>query len=406
VDSLDEYTTPLETVDPSASLTGLDFLRSDLADVSVIGMGEATHGTREFFQFKHRLFRFLVEELGVRVFTWEANFAETLAIDRYIRTGEGDPTEAIATVYFWIWYVESVLEMVEWMRDFNEGREPDDKIRFYGVDVQYARGQIDALQRYFDAVDDDFLDSYSTAVSDLRSEAPQEDEAALDRARQLVSALQDHLDANESAFATATTKDEYELARQHARVLDQYLTLTEERLAGDTQWTDSYRDRAMAENTRWVLEHEDADQVALWMHNWHVNRNHENSAGGFLADWYGGDYYVVGMEFSHGSFQAREFSDQSEGPPDSIEKFTVEPAPLDSLPGVLSGLEMPYAFVDLNAASTNERLARWLARPRERTLVGAGYNPTRTGFRFFQDSIRGDFDGLLFVEETNRARPL
>lgn len=403
VESFEAYTTALETVKPDQPRQELDFLQDDLADASIVGMGEATHGTREFFQFKDRLVRYLAEELGLRAFAWEAGFGATRTVDRYIRRGDGDAESALQEVGYWIWDVESVREMVEWMRGFNEGRAPDDKIRFYGVDTQSPSGELNELQSFFDAVDDDFLDSRSDSVELFRSGTLRADESALEQVRGFVPALQDHLETNETAFVAATSRHEYEFARRHARLLEQrieYITAWHQEQSNSSTVV---RNESMAENTRWVLEREGLNQLALWMHNSHINQNKRVDTGGILADWYGDDYYTVGMEFGHGSFQAIEITDEGPG---GLERFTLEPAPEDTLPGVLSKLEMPNAFVDLDAASGDEQLTQWLAEPPRRTVIGGGFSEDEEGLRFSQDTITGDFDGLLFVEETERARPL
>ena len=66
-------------------------------------MGEATHGTHEFFQLKHRMLEFLVERMGFTVFGIEANWPESLAVNDYVLNGNGDPAKALAGFYFWTW---------------------------------------------------------------------------------------------------------------------------------------------------------------------------------------------------------------------------------------------------------------------------------------------------------------
>lgn len=145
VAALAEQVVDLDTVAPGADATDLAPLREVFAGRRVVGLGEATHGTREFFQLKHRLLRFFVEELGVPLFGLEANFSETLAVDRYVRRGEGDPEAALEGIYFWTWNTEEVLALIGWMRAFNADRPPEDRVRFYGFDAQFTRGAADAV---------------------------------------------------------------------------------------------------------------------------------------------------------------------------------------------------------------------------------------------------------------------
>lgn len=403
-EGLEPYTTPLETVAPAEPLDDLAFLEDALADATIVGMGEATHGTREFFRFKHRLVRYMAEELGLRVFTIEAHFSETVDIDRYIRTGEGDAESAVAKLSFWTWQVESVLEMVEWMREFNKGRDPDDKIRFYGVDMQSGVAPISELEPFFETVDEEFLDSLYDARGTFRSDT---DEEIVEWGWEFVAELRNRLQDNEDEFVAVTSRGEYEIALRHARVLEQFIEVQEAWLDNrDSPEAFNVRDSAMAENTRWVLEREEADNVALWMHNAHVSREAFEwpegvtvPTGSHLADWYGDDYYVVGMEFGHGFFRSTYVR--------QLRKFSVDPAPEDTLPGILSNLELPYAYVDVEAASGDDEVSEWLAEPRRRHSIGAAFNPDQEDeYRFVEDSIVGRFDGLLFVDESTASRML
>lgn len=144
----------LKTVLPTEPLEDLRPLDRILKDRRIVALGESTHGTREFFQWKHRLFRHLVENHDVRLFGIEASYAACLPIDEYVRTGQGDPRTAIKNQGFWTWDTEEVLELVEWMREWNEqrpaGTEP---VRFHGFDTQDActplKLVLEKLQRHF-----------------------------------------------------------------------------------------------------------------------------------------------------------------------------------------------------------------------------------------------------------------
>ena len=73
-----------------------------------MSLGENTHGTRDFFEMKARILRFLVEEMGFDAFAIEATWPESNRLDAYVRTGEGDPAELLSGLYFWTWNTESV----------------------------------------------------------------------------------------------------------------------------------------------------------------------------------------------------------------------------------------------------------------------------------------------------------
>ena len=85
---------PFDGTHLSLPHTDIDFLRDLVGDARIVALGENTHGTRDFFEMKARILRFLVEEMGFNTFAIEATWPESLLVDRYVRTGEGDPAAA------------------------------------------------------------------------------------------------------------------------------------------------------------------------------------------------------------------------------------------------------------------------------------------------------------------------
>ena len=155
---LDANLVPLAGCDPDLDLQDLAPLADAIGDARIVGLGESTHGTREHFQLKHRLVRWLVEEHGFDVFAIEASTPEAHRLDAYV-LGEvdSDPRELIGGMYFWTWNTEEVLAMVAWMREHNAGSEH--KVHFTGFDMQTPdvaatlelRGQPDVAKAPFAA---------------------------------------------------------------------------------------------------------------------------------------------------------------------------------------------------------------------------------------------------------------
>lgn len=114
----------------------LEPLKGVIGNARIVGLGEPTHGTREAFQFKHRLLEFLVEKMGFTIFAIEANMPESYALTRYIQGGDGDPRKLIDGMYFWTWNTEEVFQMVEWMRAWNAAHPGRTPLQFTGFDMQ------------------------------------------------------------------------------------------------------------------------------------------------------------------------------------------------------------------------------------------------------------------------------
>jgi erythromycin esterase-like protein len=127
---------PLKTVVAGNGFSDLAPLQKVLKDVQVVGMGECTHGSREVFQMKHRMFEFLVEKMGFTVFALESSMPDTVAMDLYVTKGEGDPETAAAKQGFWTWSTEEVRDLLVWMRKYNLNPKHAKKLRVVGVDMQ------------------------------------------------------------------------------------------------------------------------------------------------------------------------------------------------------------------------------------------------------------------------------
>jgi erythromycin esterase len=137
---------PLQSVKAGSGLQDMEALKTTLQDVQIVGMGEPTHGSREVFQMKHRMFEFLVTELGYTVFALEASMPDCVAMDRYVTTGAGDVNKAVSAQGFWTWTTEEVADLIKWMRKYNEDPAHKVKLRVVGVDMQNRFGAMEFLQ--------------------------------------------------------------------------------------------------------------------------------------------------------------------------------------------------------------------------------------------------------------------
>ena len=124
----------LSTVEAGHGFADMQPLKKVIGDARIVSLGEATHGSREFFQLKHRMLEFLATEKGFTIFSIEANMPEAYRLNDYVLNGNGDPATLIKGMYFWTWSTEEVLDMVLWMREFNKSGKG--RIQFTGFDMQ------------------------------------------------------------------------------------------------------------------------------------------------------------------------------------------------------------------------------------------------------------------------------
>ncbi|MEZ3114654.1 erythromycin esterase family protein [Halobaculum sp. MBLA0147] len=361
---LADHVTPLETTDPTAPRDDLDAFPESVLDAQIVGLGEATHGTREFFQFKDRLIRHLVADRGVRLVCLEANAPETLALNRYVVHGEGDPAAGLAGVYFWTWQVEAVRDLLEWLRSFNEGRPVADRVRFHGLDVQYTAGAVDRLERLLETVAPETCEELADDLATLHDDGERVDEAdhsdareaALARVRDRLGGAADTdscLSDPDGDWAAATSDPdamaatdlhlcletlggavEYKRRVADWRAARESVDSTDDADDGRADESDDdraaesnhesaeaaamaallgTRDEVMADLVDTMLDRTGAERAVIWGHDAHVNRDRSGlrdrdlsgtSLGSELADRYGQDYRAVGFAWGHGAFQA------------------------------------------------------------------------------------------------------
>lgn len=412
------HAVPLSATAPDADREDLAPLEDALDGADVVGLGEATHGTREFFELKHRVVRLLVEELGFRTVAFEADVAAMLAADRYVHRDEGDPETALADLGKWQWQTEAVAELLRWLREFNDGRPTDDRVRVHGIDLSDPSAPAPQLREILQRADvvpiPNDLDTLAS------SDGPPAGDAAraryLTRSEGAARAVAGRLDESREAFVDATSEAAWARARHLCRVVVRNCEWHRVRHEHDGPHAEGMaeRDRLMAENAGWCLERDPGEGVAVWAHNSHVQRGtfddgrpwtDAETMGERLDREFGDRYRPLGFDFGRGSFRARV-----RGTADRPRNCSVgDPLDgtvtscLDAVSGAADGPDAPFA-VDLPAASecpdvfAPDGRIRW---------VGSVYDPDADPDRYYQSTdLPASYDWLCFVGESTPTRPL
>jgi predicted amidohydrolase YtcJ/erythromycin esterase-like protein len=386
-----DHAIPLATVEAGHGFADMQPLRSIIGDARIVALGEATHGSREFFQLKHRMLEFLVSELGFNIFAIEANLPEAMEVNRYVLTGEGDPSHALAGMHFWTWDTAEVLELIEWMRRYNADPRNARKVSFHGFDAQFngraARVVVDYLRSIdvtLGAAADRILDPLRDPFADRmrwRWEPPRRD--AL---RFAVDSLAAAFDARFTALAAATSQRDADLARRHLHVLQQSLS--------------GARDSAMAENVTWILEREGRDSKAVvWAHNLHV-ATVPYSQGTYMRRHWGDDVRIFGFVFDGGGFQARDLDGGS-----ALRNFTAPPAAEGTLEAAFTQAGVGLVALDLRNLPAGGPAHAWFETWRPTRNIGSMYSEPNAHWYFYRGRASREYDALLFVPSTTAAHP-
>ncbi|MFE7113026.1 erythromycin esterase family protein [Streptomyces sp. NPDC057575] len=366
---------PLRSTEPGGNTTDLRALDAMIGDAKVVGLGEATHGSHEFFAMKQRAFSHLVEEKGFTTFALEMSWAAGLRIDEYLQGAPGDARRiAQETLTGSPWEREEFVSLIAWMRRYND-RHPDRKVHFMGNDV----GAPKLGNAVFDRV-----------LSYVRTSHPQ-DVARLEELYAGLRPLDDvfaylrkpvaerRLDAAtaQQAFDVVTAHkgaggDAYEWAAQHARNIAQTFAFTSLDLSDPSSVSaaEHLRDRVMADNTAW-WHRRTGDKMLLSAHNGHVGYlatdpvMYPTTQGAFLREALGRDYAAIGFTFGRGSF----LTATTLGSP--WNKVTVPAATPDMQEYTLDRVHHRDYYLDLRTLPAAGRT--WLDTPRPTYEAGSSF---------------------------------
>lgn len=404
VDWIRSNAIPLSTVEAGHGFSDMERLRAVVGKARLVSLGEATHGTREFFQLKHRMLEFLVARMGFTVFGIEATMPEGFDVNDYVLTGRGDPARALSGLYFWTWDTKEVLDLIRWMRAWNADPAHQRKVKFYGFDMQSAPRAVKRTVEYLHKVDpaeaarmDETLAPIANPyVSQRLRRLPAPRRAAIDST---IALLLNRFDERRAEYARRSSPGAWALARQHARIVSQWLAL----MGPDGA---SVRDRAMAENIQWILQHEGPDaKMVVWAHNGHVSAAEPgpaaNGMGSYLRAALGQDMVVFGFSFNRGSFQAIAGPSAMGG---GLRSFEVGPAPVGSLDQTLAQAGLKTAAVDLRRLPDKGPVAEWFSRRHGTRSIGAVFIDSLAGQYYASIAVPRHFDAILFVDTTTTAR--
>ncbi|MFJ2901541.1 erythromycin esterase family protein [Streptomyces sp. NPDC087212] len=378
VDALGRAAHPLRTVEPGGDTRDLRALDRVIGAAPVVGLGEATHGSHEFFALKDRVFRHLVEEKGFRTFALETSWSTGLRLDAYVVHGTGElrriMRDEFQRDYLW-WNNTDYLRLIEWMRAYNVDH-PGDPVRFLGDDLAWTGPEV-----------------YDEVQTRVRAARPADAARLAELYRGLrptratgtyierylntpLAARQDMARRTGEALALVRrlpATDPADRARlvQQATAIDRTARQYAFDFEDPAQLADAmrYRDEAMAANVLWWQRHT-GTKVLLSAHDAHVGLVPQDPAhypkvqGAYLRDRLGRGYVSVGVTFGQGSFNAT-------GPDGTIRRWTLGPAPSGGNEQLLDRVRPGDYVLDLRSVRSPARA--WLAVARPTRMIGTAY---------------------------------
>lgn len=407
----------------------LSALLERIGDARVVLIGEATHGTSEFYRMRARITQALIEHKGFDAVALEADWPDAARIDHYVRQRDLPPTEWTAFARFptWMWRNRETADFIDWLHARNARLEsagakpagkPTVKTAVYGLDLYSMFTSIDAVLAFLDAEDPE-----TAQIARLRYGCLtpwQSDPAVYGRA---VLSGRYHYCADQAVAMLTELLDRRMcyLARDPERFFD---ALQNARLVADAEryyrvmyygaresW--NLRDSHMFETLQAILAFRGpASRAVVWAHNSHVGNaaatemtaRGEHNIGQLCREHYGHDAYLIGFGTDHGTVAA---TSEWDGP---MEIKTVHPAHADSYEALCraSGVSAFLLPLRRNMDTVGgDALRAALTPPRLERAIGVLYRPqTELASHYFHAILPEQFDEYIWFRQTRAVTPL
>ena len=404
-------------VEPFASIDTVDLgpMLERIGNARVVLLGEATHGTSEFYRMRERITRELILKKGFRFVAIEGDWPDAARVDNYIRHLEYSPSEWTAFARFptWMWRNNEVRDFINWLREHNAATKDEARVAFHGLDLYSLYVSIHSVLSYLDQVEPDAAKIARQRYGCLTPW--QGDPAAYGHAaltgtyhnceQQVVRALKDLLEKR-VAYA-ARDGERFFDAVQNARLVanaERYYRVMY--YGSRASW--NLRDEHMFTTLKNLLTfYGTGSKAIVWAHNSHVGDSAatemasrgEHNIGHLCRQEFGGDAYLVGFGTNSGTVAAASDWD---GP---MEIKIVQPALPKSYERIFHASGQARFTLGMRDRA-DLRDAQSLGKPQLERAIGVIYRPeTERASHYFQAVLPRQFDEYIWFDETRAVTP-
>lgn len=404
--------------EPFDSIRGADLepLLERVGDSRVVLIGEASHGTSEFYRMRARITQELITKKGFDIVTIEGDWPDTAAIDRFVRGREGQPLRESPFSRFptWMWLNEEMGDFVNWLADYNQSKDFDDRASIHGLDLYSLNNSIGAVLDYLESVDPEAAEAARVRFSCF---SPWEsDPATYGRAAVLGQTRKCEDDAVEAMTQLFRDRMKYiesdgesffdaERNAQVVRDAERYYRAMYYGAA--ESW--NLRDRHFFDTLQAVLDHRGEDAKAVvWAHNSHIGNaaatemgvRGEINIGQLAQDHYGHEAYAIGFGTHTGTVAAASNWNEP------VQFMDVRPSHEDSYERLCHDTGINSFLLPMQGREARP-LRDELIKPHLERAIGVIYRPqTELASHYFQAALPAQFDEYIWFDETSAVTPL
>ena len=402
---------------------GLSPLLETIGDARVVLIGEASHGTREFYRIRAHLTEALIEQKGFNIVAVEADWPDAYRVNRWVRhmSDDADATEALADFTRfprWMWRNDVVVDFATWLREHNRTRAPRQRVGFYGMDLYSLHTSIEAVLGYLAKVDPDGArrarDRYSCFGHFAHDSQAYGYAASVGLSRSCEDDVVQQLielrrrGADYASRDGRVAEDDYFFAEQNARLVrnaEQYYRA----MFGGRVESWNLRDTHMMETLEalvaWTARQAGDARVVVWAHNSHLGDARatqmgewgELNVGQLVRERYGDDACLIGFSTHSGTVTAARDWDAP------VEQRRVRPSLAGSYERLFHDVGIERFFVRLR----DEPVRAALLPSRLERAIGVIYVPeTERASHYFRAHLPQQFDVMIHIDETHALQPL
>ena len=359
-------------------------------DVLVVGLGEASHGVKEYQEMKAKVFQALVAHNGCRTFVIEGDFGGALKVDDYIHGGEGTAKEAAAQIGFRIYRTEEMEAFIEWMRAYNETATEGADLHFYGMDMQWADSSKEYVFRVLEQVSPDSSAKYREALAFLNDDEMYDISAeAFEQGLSVAEGLIQEVDSAEGSIVEMFGNETFAFARECACSIYNCCDIRKSDRAYNT-----VRDSHMAEKVQWFIEHGDGSVIFINGHNGHIGKVNSTSydcLGKLLTQQLGDGYFAIGTDA-----EVTSFNSQTD---DGFEELRVENQ--NALTVLAANAKQDFYYIDFETAAADNGWNNIISEKQRMTSLNVTVVTTMKAFYTIQ-AVPGDlFDAMIVFGEVS-----
>lgn len=271
-------------------------------NTKIIGLGEASHGNVEFQELKLEVLKNLVKNNGVRAFVLEADFGGCSIVNDYVLGRGGKLEDVVRKLDFTIYQTKQMMDLVEWIKEYNSNVESNEKIHFYGCDIQNVMHNYGRIIDYYKIVNVNKVEELSQSAKGLFDNG-YVDISLVDKYSLWIDNVKHDLEVNKELYRSKLDEMNYDYVMQYVECINMNIELTkiDNNSELDICVGLDYRDKSMVLVVENILNFEKKrghSMIMLSAHNGHVARkdNKWKIMGQWLTEKYGKEYYVIGTD--------------------------------------------------------------------------------------------------------------